>query len=90
MYYYRFHCSNGYCGCGEDYYEKSEEELTDGDLWVILADYLSAYSFLDPDERFVDNLEDEEEVQDYYDRINEYSYFNEVSEKEYLKNANDE
>ena len=89
MHYYKFHCSNGYCGCEENYYEKSEKEVTNDDLWATLADYLSAYSFLNPDERFVDNLEDEEEVQDYYDLINEDSYFNEVSEKEYLENADD-
>ena len=90
MYYYRFHCSNGYCGCDEDYYEKSEEKLTDDDLWADLGDYLSMYSFLEPDERFVDNLEDEEEIEAYRDMVNDCSYWEEISEEQYLENADDE
>lgn len=90
MHYYRFHCSNGYCSCDEDYYEKSEKKLTENDLWIKLADYLSMYSFLEPDETVVDNLEDEEEVHDYYDRIQECSCWEEISEEEYLENADDE
>ena len=90
MHYYRFHCSNGYCGCDEDYYEKSEKKLTDDDLWESLAEYLSMYSFLEPDERSVDNLEDEEEIEAYHDMVDKCSFWEELSEEEYLENADDE
>lgn len=90
MHYYRFHCSNGYCSCDEDYYKRSEKKLTEDELWAGLADYLSMYSFIEPDERFVDNLNDEEEIEAYNEMVDGCSFQEEISEEEYLENANDE
>lgn len=63
--YYKITCSNGYCGCNEDYYEKIEDGE---DIDNIASEYLDCYSFHDPDGRFCD-MENEEDVENYYDNL---------------------
>ncbi len=78
MKYWKVTCSNGFCGCDEEFYFEAKNE-DEADL--IGHDFLeNDYSFYDPDERSVD-LEDEEEVADYYDNL-EY-WVEEISKEEY-------
>lgn len=78
MKYWKVTCSNGFCGCDEEYYFKAENE----DMAELIGqEFLEAdYSFYDPDERFVD-LDDEREVEDYYAGL-EY-WVDEISKEEY-------
>lgn len=80
MRYWKVTCSNGFCGCDEKFYFEEENE----DKANLMGQYFleDDYGFYDPDERFV-NLEDEEEVEDYYDSL-EY-WVDEISKEEYDK-----
>lgn len=70
-------CSNGFCGCDEEYYEvcATPEQANE-----ICEDILQAYSFSEPDERFCD-MDDEDEVENYYQNLE--CWWDEVSEEEY-------
>jgi len=82
MKYWKVTCSNGYCGCDEEFYFEAENE---NKAYRIGYDFLANdYSFYDPDERAV-NLEDKEEVEDYYDGL-EY-WVDEISKEEYEENS---
>lgn len=78
MKYWKVTCSNGFCGCDEVFYFEEENE----DKANLMGQYFleDDYGFYDPDERFV-NLEDEEEVEDYYNSL-EY-WVDEISKEEY-------
>ncbi len=78
MKYWKVTCSNGYCGCDETFY--FEEENEDRANLMGQSFLEDDYGFYDPDERFV-NLEDKEEVEDYYDSL-EY-WVDEISKEEY-------
>ena len=75
--------SNGYSGC--DDYEYAEVDNVE-DANDYLVDALANYSFAEPDERFCD-IDDEEEVSNYYDMINDYSYWEEISKEEFEENT---
>lgn len=78
MKYWKVTCSNNYCGCDEEFYFKAENE---NEADCIGSDFLEDdYSFYDPDERFVD-LENEEEVEDYYAGLG--YWVDEISKEEY-------
>ena len=63
MRYWRITCSNGYCGCDEDFYVMAESEH---EAWIAGEDCLEEnYSFYNPDERFVD-MRDYNQIEDYY------------------------
>ena len=78
MKYWKVTCSNGFCGCDEEFYFEEENE----DKAYLMGQYFleDDYGFYDPDERFV-NLEDKEEVEDYYAGL-EYQV-DEISKEEY-------
>lgn len=47
MKYIKFTCSNGYCGCDEDFYEMIED---DTDIYLLAQEILeNEYSFYEPD-----------------------------------------
>lgn len=75
--YYKVTCTNGYCGCDEDFYIEAENE---SDAWDEADEILEEqYSFTYPDERFYD----EEELENYAEGIN--IFVREISKEEYLK-----
>lgn len=66
MKYWKITCSNGYCGCDENFYIMAENELEASRMGM---DYLEGdYSFYDPDERFVD-MGDDNQIEEYYDEL---------------------
>lgn len=78
MKYWKVTCTNNFMGCDEEFYFEEENEYR---VELIGQDFLeNEYSFYDPDERFVD-LEDEEEVENYYAGL-EY-WVDEISKEEY-------
>lgn len=94
MFYYKFTSGTPYCGTENDYYVKSAEPLSKGDLEEIADEYAEQayqdYSYLHSgwnDE----NLEDmtEEEVEEYMDnfRADCYCEYEEISREEYEENA---
>ena len=58
MKYFKITCTNGYCGCNEDFYITAKNE---SDVWDEAEEILTnVYSFWDPDSRFVDEITKEE------------------------------
>lgn len=84
MKYYRFSCSNGWCGCDEDFYEAVED---DADLDEIGEEILfNLYSFAEPDGRFIGDKSFGDEITD--EEYEEYQQdlcvdWEEISEEEY-------
>ena len=78
MKYWKVTCTNNFVGCDEEFYFEEENE----DKANLMGQYLleNDYGFYDPDERFV-NLEDEEEVEDYYNSLD--YWVDEISKEEY-------
>jgi len=83
MRYYHIQYSNGYCGCDENIY-LSEKDLYDIPIREYYLDFIESYAFFDPDSRFCDT-DNEEEIEIYQNGIYENSYYEEISETEYLK-----
>lgn len=85
--YYIFHCSNGFCGCDEDFYKEVNEEEN---LDELAEDILfNEYGFAEPDGRFIDgkSFEDEiteEEEEEYQSNLE--VYYEEISKEEYEEN----
>ena len=79
--------SNGYAGCDEENYA----EVKDADeARVYFKENADLYSFFEPDERFVDMDDDDDEVYDFYRQdIWDHSYWEEISEEEYRENTED-
>ena len=84
MKYFKIICSNGFCVCDEEFFEEAEtQEEAEEIAQEILQNY---YSFCEPDDRFLDVDEDNEE--EYADALDEY-YENlcydieEITEEEY-------
>lgn len=88
MKYFKITCSNGFLGCDEEFYVSAEDELEAGDMGVDILDGL--YSFSEPDDRFLDYDEGDEEsyneALDWYEE-NLTCYVEEVSHEEYLGNT---
>ena len=81
MAYYKVTCTNGYCGCDENFYIEAENN---SDAWDEANEILeSNYSFIYPDERFVYDMNDEEELENYAEGVD--VFVEEISEKEYLE-----
>ena len=79
--YYKVTCTNGYCGCDEDFYIEAENN---SDAWDEANEILeSNYSFIYPDKRFVYDMDDEEELENYAEGVD--VFVEEISEKEYLE-----
>jgi len=83
MKYYKIVCSNGYCGCDEEFYE----ELENDENIDIIADNIlyNYYDFAEPDERFIDTDEDYEAELDAYQEKLEV-WYEEITEEEYKEN----
>jgi len=83
MKYYKITCSNGFCGCDEDFYVQAEENEID-DLANDI--FQNDYSFYEPDGRFIygkswgDDITDDE-VEEYQENCE--FYYTEISEEEY-------
>lgn len=92
MKYFKITCSNGYCGCEEEWYEEMCDDvfLSDFDA-MILEDYVQLYAFFEPDSRFVDrdNYETEEEYEEAYAEYQENISVDveEITKEEYEENA---
>lgn len=79
--YYKVTCTNGYCGCDEDFYIEAESEIdAENEANEILE---NEYSFIDPDERFVYDMDDEDELEAYAEGVT--AFVEEISKEEYLK-----
>ena len=92
MKYIKFTCSNGYCGCDEEFYEMVED---DTDIYSFAQEILEhAYSFYEPDGRFLAHSsgfgdEDYPEYEEDYDKYMDDVCIDweEISEEEYERNA---
>lgn len=79
--YYKVTCTNGYCGCDEDFYIEAENN---SDAWDEADEILEEqYSFTYPDERFVYDMDDEDELEAYTEGVT--AFVEEISKEEYLK-----
>lgn len=86
MKYIKFTCSNGFCGCDEEFYEMVEDNEN---IDIIADDILqNAYSFAEPDGRFVDkNWNDEISDEEYDEYVENLSVdWEEVTKEEYEEN----
>lgn len=75
--------SNGFLGCEEEHYleVKNVEEAQ-----AQFNSDIEFYGFFWPDNRFVDNDEDEEELESYQQDVYENSYWEEITKEEYEEN----
>lgn len=81
MKYYKITCTNGYASCDEDYYIEAK---SDSEAWNEADNICSnEYSFAYPDERFVENMDDWDEIEEYC--MNVEAYVKEISKEEYLE-----
>ena len=79
--YYKVTCTNGYCGCDEDFYIEAENN---SDAWDEANEILeSNYSFMYPDERFVEDMDNWDEIERY--EMNVEAYVEEISKEEYFE-----
>jgi hypothetical protein len=92
MKYIKFTCSNGYCGCDEDFYEMVED---DDDINSIAREILeNEYSFYEPDGRFLPGAADmfDDDYEDYLEDYDAYMEnlsvnWEEMSKDEYERNV---
>lgn len=78
--------SNGYCGCDEEEYYKYKDTMSDRDIDQDLYEEMTqTYSFYEPDSRFVEECDDEEEYQEEIEAYQaDCSYdWEYISEEEY-------
>lgn len=89
--YIRITCSNGFCGCEEDFYEEVKNEK---EAWEIANDILNNdYSFAEPDGRFLPGASsfDDTDYEDYEEEYNDYVAdlavdWEEITEEEFEEN----
>ena len=85
MKYFKITCTNGYCGCNEDFYITAKNE---SDVWDEAEEILTnVYSFWDPDSRFVDDLENWDELEEYYENCE--AFVDEITKEEYEEYTRD-
>lgn len=77
--------SNGYAGCDEEEYAEVKDK---DEASVYFEESANLYSFLEPDERFID-MDDDEEYDFYKQDIWDHSFWEEISEEEYRENTED-
>ena len=88
MKYFKATYSNGYCGCYEDVYIKAETEV---EAEEIAWDDIECYTFYEPDERFIDpyDYDDDEQyelaVEGYKEDIT--VEITEITREEYKENV---
>ena len=81
MNYYKITCMNGYAGCDEDYYIEAESEGIAEDIGNDI--FWNNYSFIEPDERFIDDYDDEEAIEEYQENC--CFWIDPLSKEEYLE-----
>lgn len=81
MEYYKIICMNGYAGYDEDYYIEAESEGLAEDIGNDIM--YNEYSFLNPDERFVDDPDDKEAIEEYQENC--VFWIEPISKEEYLE-----
>ena len=92
MKYIHFICSNGYCGCDEDFYEEFEDNITDEEIEKIADDIIhESYSWYNDTEDFVADADDFETEEEYLESVAWYQEdctidWEEITEEEYLEN----
>ena len=67
-----------------EYIYLTEKELHNDSIEEYFSDFIESYNFFNPDSRFCD-MDNEEDIQSYQYGIYENSYYEEISETEYLK-----
>lgn len=88
MKYFKVTYSNGFCGCDEECYIEAE---TEEEAIKIADDNIQTYSFYEPDSRFIDE-DDYEDENDYYQAIDDYQNdiycdVEEITRKEFEENV---
>ena len=84
MKYVKYTCSNGFCGCDEEFYEVFQDNATEEDINEYGYELLqNAYSFYEPDDRFID-MEDDE-AYEYYQQDCSFDW-KEISIDEFNEN----
>lgn len=92
MEYFKITCSNGYCGCDEDFYIEAESEGLAEDIGNEIM--WNEYSYIEPDNRFIGWEEDYETDEDYEDAIEEYQencsfWITDITKEEYEEYTRD-
>lgn len=76
--------SNGYCGCDEEEYVEVADENEANEY---IRDGINNYAFFEPDSRFIDDYDDEEEYEQevafYQEGCFDYSHWEEITKEEY-------
>ena len=78
--------SNGYCGCDEEEYYEYKDTMSDKDIDQDLYEEMTHnYGFYEPDSRFIEECDDEEEYQEEVEAYQaDCSYdWEYISEEEY-------
>lgn len=88
MKYFKVTYNNGYCGCEEEHYIEAE---TEKEVCEVAQDNIETYSFYEPDSRFVDEYDYDNE-DDYYQAVEDYQndiYFDveEITREEFEENV---
>lgn len=88
MKYFKVTYQNGYCGCGEEHYIDAETEKEADEVAI---DGIQNYSFYDPDSRFIDEYDYNNE-DDYYQAVENYQnniYYDieEITREEFEENV---
>ena len=84
MKYVKYTCSNNFCGCDEEFYEVFQDSATGEDINEHGYELLqNAYSFYEPDDRFID-VEDDESYENYHQEC--FFDWEEISMDEFIEN----
>ena len=86
MRYFHLSGGNGYCGCDwDEYIAVTEEDLESNPFYVESCADNFAYEYAESYED-VEDWECEEDREDYYESISDYTDWEEITEEEYLEN----
>jgi hypothetical protein len=91
MRYFHLSGGNGYCGCDwDEYIAVTEEDLESDPFYVESCADNFAYEYAESYEYVVtgwdEDWECDEDREDYYDSISNYTNWEEITEEEYLEN----
>lgn len=86
--YYKFYCSNGFCGCDEEIYIEIEDNCNINEYANDIL--FNEYSFAEPDERFIYGKSwgegiTEEEYEEYQENLT--VDWKEITKEEYEENC---
>ena len=91
MRYFHLSGGNGYCGCDwDEYIAVTEEDFESDSSYIESCADNFAYEYAESYEYVVtgwnEDWESEEDREDYYDSISDYTNWEEITEEEYLNN----